>query len=216
MLNANAALTGPGEITIATRASGDWLQITVSDTGPGFSPEALQRATEPFFSTKHSQGSGLGLSMVYDQTKLAGGTMRLDNSSTGARVSLRLPLRPVARQMLLLVEDDDTIRAEVREMLIQLGHAVIEAASLTEARGMTDLPGLTMILSDLQLGDGLGRDLTGAGLPVVLMTALPPGDPLRAGVAGPVLTKPFDAARLSAALADAACRDPRDGSEGGS
>ncbi|MCT4334168.1 PAS-domain containing protein [Paracoccus sp. YLB-12] len=202
ILNANAAINGPGCITLTARVSGEWIELGVTDTGPGFSDEALTRATEPFFSTKKGQGSGLGLSMVYDQTKLVGGTMRLDNTDSGARVTLRLPLRPVARQMVLLVEDDDTIRADIREMLTGLGHAVLEAASLDEARSMTDLPGLTMILSDIQLGDGLGLDLV-SGLPVVLMTSLPATDPLRAGATVPVLTKPFTPARLATALADA-------------
>jgi signal transduction histidine kinase/CheY-like chemotaxis protein len=202
ILNANAAINGPGCITLTARVSGEWIELGVTDTGPGFSDQALTRATEPFFSTKKGQGSGLGLSMVYDQTKLVGGTMRLDNTDSGARVTLRLPLRPVARQMLLLVEDDDTIRADIREMLTGLGHAVLEAASLDEARSMTDLPGLTMILSDIQLGDGLGLDLV-SGLPVVLMTSLPATDPLRSRATVPVLTKPFTPARLATALADA-------------
>ncbi len=202
ILNANAAINGPGCITLTARVSGEWIELGVTDTGPGFSDQALTRATEPFFSTKKGQGSGLGLSMVYDQTKLVGGTMRLDNTDSGARVTLRLPLRPVARQMVLLVEDDDTIRADIREMLTGLGHAVLEAASLDEARSMTDLPGLTMILSDIQLGDGLGLDLV-SGLPVVLMTSLPATDPLRAAASVPVLTKPFSPARLATALADA-------------
>lgn len=202
ILNANAAINGPGCITLTARVSGEWIELGVTDTGPGFSDQALTRATEPFFSTKKGQGSGLGLSMVYDQTKLVGGTMRLDNTDSGARVTLRLPLRPVARQMVLLVEDDDTIRADIREMLTGLGHAVLEAASLDEARSMTDLPGLTMILSDIQLGDGLGLDLV-SGLPVVLMTSLPATDPLRSRATVPVLTKPFTPARLATALADA-------------
>ena len=203
ILNANAAMAGPGRITLTARISGEWIELLVEDTGPGFTPEALRRGTEPFFSTKKGQGSGLGLSMVYDQTKLVGGTMRLENGDTGARVTLRLPLRPVSRQMVLLVEDDDTIRADARDMLIALGHAVIEAASLAEARALTDLPGLTLILSDIQLGDGLGLDLA-ADLPTVLMTSLPPGDPLRERATGPVLTKPFTPARLATALACAA------------
>ncbi|KGJ05006.1 histidine kinase [Paracoccus halophilus] len=209
ILNANAAMAGPGQIEILARARGDWIGISVGDTGPGFSDEALRRGTEPFFSTKKAGGgSGLGLSMVYDQTKLAGGTMRLSNTAQGARVTLRLPLRPVTRQMLLLVEDDDAVRHGIRSQLTGLGHAVIEAASLTEARGMTDLPGLTMILSDIQLGDGMGFDLAGP-LPLVLMTSLPPGDPLRARAPGPVLTKPFTPARLAAALAEAAAATDR-------
>ncbi|WP_072295714.1 PAS-domain containing protein [Paracoccus sp. SM22M-07] len=200
ILNADAA-TGPGGcITLQAGRGGDWLQIAVSDTGPGFTPEALTRATQPFFTTKGGQGSGLGLSMVYDQTKLVGGTLRLENTPTGARVTLRLPWRPVVPQLVLLVEDDDAIRAQVRDQLTGLGHAVIEAASLAEASALTDLPGLTLILSDIQLGDGLGLDLA-APVPILLMTSLPPGDALRCRNAGPVLTKPFTSARLAAALA---------------
>lgn len=202
ILNADAAMAGPGRITVSARSSGEWVELAVTDTGPGFSPDTLKRATEPFFTTKKGQGSGLGLSMVYDQTKLVGGTLRLANTGAGARVTLRLPQRPVAPQMVLLVEDDDTIRGGIREMLTGLGHAVIEAASLSEARALTDLSGLTMILSDIQLGDGLGLDLADT-LPTVLMTSLPPGDPLRARATGPVLTKPFTPARLAAALTEA-------------
>jgi len=203
VLNANSAAPPPGRITLHAARNGAWLELTVSDTGPGFTPEALSRATEPFFTTKKGQGSGLGLSMVYDQTKMVGGTLRLSNDRTGARVTLRLPWRPVARQMVLLVEDDDLIRAQVRDQLTGLGHAVIEAASLAEARALTDLPGLGVILSDIQLGDGLGLDLA-APVPIVLMTSLPAGAALRGRARGPVLTKPFTDARLAAALAEAA------------
>ncbi|MDO5705106.1 MAG: PAS-domain containing protein [Paracoccus sp. (in: a-proteobacteria)] len=206
ILNANAAMAGPGRITLDARAAGaGWLDLTVTDTGPGFSDEALRRGTEPFFTTKQGQGSGLGLSMVYDQTKLAGGTLRLDNADdAGARVRIRLPLRRANRQMVLLAEDDATIRASVRDMLTGLGHAVIEAESLAEAQALTDLPGLTLILSDLQLGDGSGLELADGQLPCVLMTSLPPLDPARAAAPCPVLTKPFDSDRLAAALAEAA------------
>ncbi|WP_378941471.1 PAS-domain containing protein [Paracoccus sp. R86501] len=202
ILNADAAMPTQGRITLRAIRNGDWLQITVCDTGPGFAPEALSRATEPFFTTKKGQGSGLGLSMVYDQTKLVGGTLRLENTPDGARVTLRLPWRPVMPQMVLLVEDDDVIRTQVRDQLTELGHAVLEASSLSEAATLADLPGLTLIISDIQLGDGLGLDLA-APVPILLMTSLPPGDPLRDRATGPVVTKPFTSARLAGALAEA-------------
>ena len=110
----------------------------------------------------------------------------------------------MSRGTMLLVEDDDQIRAQVRDQLTGLGHAVIEAASLSEARALTDLPGLGVILSDIQLGDGLGPDLAGpAPVPLILMTSLPQGHPLRALAPGPVLTKPFTQSRLAAVLAAA-------------
>ena len=105
--------------------------------------------------------------------------------------------------MILLVEDDDSLREMLRRMLTTMGHSVIEAASLTEAQGLTDLPGLTLILSDMQLGDGLGHALARTGLPpLLLMTALPPGDPLRAIAPCPVLSKPFDSATLAQAISE--------------
>ncbi len=201
ILNARDAMQGAGRITIEARPAGRWLEIAVSDTGPGFSPEALTRATEPFYSTKGSQGTGLGLSMAYDQIKLAGGTLRLSNTGHGAQVTIRLPLHAARPHLVLLAEDDDAIRTHIREMLTAQGHSVIEAASVAEARGLTDLPGLTLILSDLQLGDGSGTELLGLGLPGILMTALPPGDARRSGLDCPVLTKPFDDIELAAAMA---------------
>lgn len=202
LLNARDAMQGCGRITLSAREQGDWLDLTVQDSGPGFPPEALEQAIQPFFTTKGAAGSGLGLAMVYDLVKTAGGSLRLDNTVQGARVRLRLPRRVVRPRLVLLVEDDPEIRAHTRQMLTGMGHAVIEAASLAEAQGLTDLPGLSAILSDLQLGDGLGRDLAAAGLPMLLMTALPPGAPERQGTPCPVLTKPFDASLLAAHLQD--------------
>ena len=205
ILNARDAMgAAGGTITLAARGSAPWLDLELTDTGPGFTPDALTRATEPFFSTKPGHGSGLGLSMVFDQARLAGGTLHIANRPEGgAWVRLRLPLRPVCPQMVLLVEDDDSLREMLRRMLTTMGHSVIEAASLAEAQGLTDLPGLTLILSDMQLGDGLGHALSRGGHPpLLLMTALPPGDPLRAIAPCPVLTKPFDSATLAQAISE--------------
>ena len=102
--------------------------------------------------------------------------------------------------MVLLAEDDADLRASVRDMLTDMGHTVIEAGSHAEAAALADLPGVSLILSDLQLGDGSGASLAAMGLPLVLMTALPAGHPERDGLAVPVLTKPFAAADLAALL----------------
>ncbi|MCC0062752.1 MAG: PAS-domain containing protein [Defluviimonas sp.] len=217
VLNARDAIgAAPGRITLASRQVRDtWLEISVGDTGPGFTPEALVNGLNPFFTTKGGEGSGLGLSMVYDQTKLAGGTVKLANRAEGgALVSIRLPLRrapDVAREpgLVLLVEDSAEIREEVREMLRALGHKVIEAASADEALGLVDLPGIEIVLSDVSLpgtitGVDLARLLDARNHPAIcrLMTSLPRGDRLRdsAGVI-PVLTKPFTMTELSAFLA---------------
>ncbi|OJY31789.1 MAG: hybrid sensor histidine kinase/response regulator [Rhodobacterales bacterium 65-51] len=217
VLNARDAM-GPkgGTIRIALACLRDtWLEIRVEDDGPGFSPEALEKALDPFFTTKGSKGSGLGLSMVYDHATLAGGTVRLSNRpGGGASISVRLPFRPVAEGqaeglpplLVLLVEDDSDIREGVREMLRAQGHAVIEAASVDEALALAEVPGIGLILSDIQLGVAQGTVLAETlaerrhPAPVLLMSALPAGDPRRAAARVPVLSKPFDAAALATAI----------------
>ncbi|MCX8955223.1 PAS-domain containing protein, partial [Ruegeria sp. NA] len=90
VLNARDACGSTGQITISAHAIGEiWIEVTVSDTGPGFSPEALEKALNPFFTTKGSDGSGLGLPMVYDTVKLAGGDLNLRNTPSGASVVMR-------------------------------------------------------------------------------------------------------------------------------
>ena len=212
ILNARDACGATGQITLSAHAVGrTWIEFRVSDTGPGFSPEALERALEPFFTTKGGEGSGLGLPMVWDTAKLAGGDLRLANTGSGASVTLRLPYRaaPAASGGLaLLVEDSDGLRASVRDMLIELGFSVIEATSADEATALVaDLPQIALVLSDIRLqGHGTGLDLlariAGTGPPCLLMTSLPPTDPLHraAQARAPVLRKPFAAADLAALI----------------
>ncbi|MDQ1847090.1 PAS-domain containing protein [Gemmobacter fulvus] len=214
VLNARDAMGAKGGlIRICAQALRDtWLEIRVEDEGTGFSAEALDKALDPFFTTKGGEGTGLGLSMVYDQTTLAGGTLRLSNRpGGGASVSLRLPLRPVeiapAPLLVLLVEDDPDIRETVRGMLRAAGHAVIEAASGAEALALAEVPGIGLVLSDIQLAGAMsGTDLAAAlhakghAARLLLMSALPAGDPRRLAATAPVLTKPFDAATLSAVI----------------
>lgn len=211
ILNARDACGASGRIHIGLRIVHDtWIEWQVTDTGPGFSKRALSHGFDPFFTTKGAEGSGLGLPMVYDMTKLAGGDLRLDNCETGARVVLRLPYRPAvetAQALVLLVEDRDDLRALYRDMLTSLNHSVIEAVSADEASAlMADLPEISLVLSDIQLaGEATGIDLANrlAGtVPVVLMTSLPPDDPLfqAAQKTAPLLQKPFAAEDISAVL----------------
>ena len=212
ILNARDACGAEGRITLTARTVSDtWIELVVDDTGPGLSETVLDRALEPFFTTKGTEGSGLGLPMVYDMVKLAGGDLQLANSDTGARITLRLPLRPaplLSGGLVLLVEDDDTLRVEIRDMLTGLGHAVIEAVSAEEATDLIgEVPGIGLVLSDLHLcgettGVDLARRLDGTGLPLVLMTSLPSDDPLHRAARdlAPVLRKPFDRQTLSGLL----------------
>ncbi|MBL6428067.1 MAG: PAS-domain containing protein [Maritimibacter sp.] len=213
VLNAKDAIgAGSGRIAIVAReVAGTWIEFEVTDTGPGFSPDALDHALDAFFTTKGGEGSGLGLAMVYDHAKMSGGHVRLANTDRGARVTIRVPLKPAvatgAPQLVLLVEDQDDIRADVREMLISLGHQVIEAASGEEALDLAGIEGIDLVLSDIMLGGAVTGDrLVGRiEAPVMLMSSLPQGDARRAGHA--VLTKPFTRGQLAAFLADALARE---------
>ena len=212
VLNARDAMGTSGEIHMSIRRVHDtWIEFQIRDTGPGFSEAALTQAMDPFFTTKGAEGSGLGLPMVYDMTKLAGGDLRLANTSKGALVTLRLPYRaavPATTGLALLVEDRDDLRALMRDMLMGLGYSVIEAASADEATALlADLPDIALILSDIQLegestGTDLARRLAPDSPPLILMTSLPPDAPLflEAQKLAPVLRKPFSADDLSALI----------------
>jgi signal transduction histidine kinase/CheY-like chemotaxis protein len=211
ILNARDACGGTGKITLTVSpVQGVWIEFAVMDDGPGFSEAALENALQPFFTTKGGEGSGLGLAMVYDMTKLAGGRVRLGNTEDGGgQVILRLPLRVVDTiakpGLVLLVEDSPDLRTGIREMLTDLGHTVIEASSAEEALILqSELPEITRILSDISLaGEMTGVDflraLPNGHPPCYLMTSLAPDhDLFRAAThLAPVLPKPFSQAQLA-------------------
>ena len=192
-----------------------WIEFVVTDTGPGFSDNALQHAFDPFFTTKGEHGTGLGLSMVYDVAKMNGGSLVLQNGFRGARVTLRLPAREAIAEnppgMALLVEDQTDLRDVFRSYLTSIGYSVIEASGTDEARALLrELPEINLIITDLQLkGEETGVDLI-SGLenttPMVLfMSSLPANHPLfiSAQRMAPVLAKPFEIGDLRATLKDA-------------
>lgn len=213
ILNARDAIVGNGKITVTAQAIKDtWVEFSVADSGPGFSDEALKKALNPFYTTKGAEGTGLGLTMVYDMAKLSGGEVLLNNNYGGARVVLRLPQRdPVELKnpgLILLVEDDDALRDNIRHMLTSLGHSVVEASSTIEAKDLIEgLPEISMILCDLRLegqetGVDLAKKIKGSAPTVVFMTSLPTSDNLhqQALRLGTVLSKPFDANGLKLVL----------------
>ncbi|WP_233494796.1 PAS-domain containing protein [Ruegeria sp. A3M17] len=215
VLNARDACGETGQITISAHTIAEiWTEIAVSDTGLGFSKDALDKALNPFFTTKGDKGSGLGLPMVYDTVKLAGGDLSLRNTPSGASVILRLPYRtapPVQEGLVLLVEDSDDLRSQFRDMLVDIGFAVIEATSCDEAIALAnDVKDIALVLSDIRLeGQETGLDLLAKlepALPRILMTSLPYADPLyrEALKRAPVLRKPFTRAQLSALIRDEA------------
>ncbi|GLQ35329.1 signal transduction histidine kinase [Amylibacter marinus] len=214
-LNASEAITEQGVImVIAHRPHQDWLEFLVLDSGPGFSEAAQKNAFAPFYTTKKDQaGRGLGLMTVFDFTKLSGGHIDIQNrTSHGARVSIRIPYTPAKHSkpgLVLLVEDNDEIRATVREYLRNMGHSVIEANSAEEAVNLGKIPDLTHVITDLMLAGTLtGLDLATSirklrsDIPIITITGLPSEDPLRRDAASdfPVLHKPFSYSALAAML----------------
>lgn len=155
-VNAIDAMPGGGTLTLRTRNHGrEWVEFEVEDTGDGMSPEVLDKALDPFFTTKsHGNGTGLGLSIVYRTVKAHHGTLSLwSEPGQGTRVTVRLPscaaLGEVAREgdaprpsgtprttqslFVLLVDDDELIRSSMVPVIESLGHRVALAASGEEA-----------------------------------------------------------------------------------
>ena len=129
-------------------ADGDYVMLTVADTGIGMKDDVAQRATEPFFTTKPpSAGSGLGLSMVYGFAKQSGGhldiksaigagtTVRLylpragESSVAGRRAPQQTAPDPVGTETILLVDDNQSLMTVTRRQLGALGYKVISATS---------------------------------------------------------------------------------------
>ena len=157
---------------------GDYVVITISDTGSGFSEDAYQRAYEPFYTTKQSPtNSGLGLSMVYGFVKQSQGYIHIQSSTQGSEIRLLLPTasperstpsspqvpinsaeirQQLAGQLLLVVDDNTDVRAVIRSQLLGLGVHVLEAADAEEALQLIQtLPTLDGLISDLMLPGSL-------------------------------------------------------------
>lgn len=188
-INARDAMEEGGSFTIAatnttiTAASapegcepGDYVLLSVTDTGKGMSPDLVERAFDPFFTTKPSgQGTGLGLSMVYGFIKQSGGHIDIaSRPGHGTTIRLFLPreagqdnvapipvveappeIAPIARpgETILIVDDEPDLRALLADMLAELGFIILEAI---DADG-----GLTIVRSNAKI-DLLVADI---GLP---------------------------------------------------
>jgi CheY-like chemotaxis protein/two-component sensor histidine kinase len=223
-INARDAMPDGGRIYIgvteyqakgdAVLVPGQYLKLSVADTGTGMSPEILKRAIEPFFSTKQvGKGTGLGLSMVHGLAVQLGGTLQLTSTvGKGTCATLVLPVATVApetespapvadkikrRAVILFVDDDPLIAMSTTEMLEDLGHRVIGANSGQRALDIlkSDQP-LDLMVTDHMMPGMTGLELAAASrevrpsLPVLLATGyaeLPEGTQLDL----PRLAKPY-------------------------
>jgi PAS domain S-box-containing protein len=191
-VNARDAMTEGGTLTIETSnvtsrgedddiPAGDFVLLLVADTGVGMTAEVLERAVEPFFTTKNlGHGTGLGLSMVYGFVKQSGGHVKIESApNRGTRVRLYLPRSDATVQpavaseteaaeisgrdrTILLVEDDAGVRAVTAAMLKELQFTVIEADNGSHALDIVDSkPDIDLLFTDIVMpgmnGFELGR-----------------------------------------------------------
>lgn len=151
----NALLDTAYCATHADVTPGQYVAIAVTDTGSGMTPEVMRQAYEPFFSTKaEGKGTGLGLSMVYGLVKQSGGHIKIYSEiDEGTTIKLYLPrsrdaedtyvpleTHPVVggSETVLVVEDDDAVRATAVDILTTLGYRVLKASDASAALTVID------------------------------------------------------------------------------
>ena len=212
----------------ASLPPGDYVRVTIVDTGIGMDESTLAKATEPFFTTKGpGKGTGLGLSMVHGLAAQSGGLLQIRSEpNAGTVVELWLPRancapatvvrstesptqsRPATTPCRVLIVDDDTlVMTGTAAMVLDLGHTPVEAHSAAEA---LDLLGsglkVDVVLTDHVMPIMTGLQLAGCiqekfpGLPIILATGYAelPVDPLSLGIAR--LTKPCTQHEIAVAI----------------
>lgn len=245
-INGRDAMPEGGRLTIETAnkwiddrtgrerdlAPGQYISVCVTDTGTGMSPQTIQRAFEPFYTTKPiGQGTGLGLSMIYGFAKQSGGQVRIYSEvGQGTTVCIYLPrehgdvvehddggvptlVASVQAQTVLVVDDEATIRHIIDEVLDDLGYTVIGAAD--GAAGIKVLQSgakIELLITDVGLPNGMnGRQVADAaralrpGLKVLFITGFAENAAVGNGHMEPgmeLLTKPFSLEALTTKVAE--------------
>jgi signal transduction histidine kinase/ActR/RegA family two-component response regulator len=210
-INARDAMPDGGKLTIETTnalidedyartldgvKAGQYVLISVTDTGEGMTPEVMEHAFEPFFTTKkEGQGTGLGLSQVYGFVRQSEGHLKIySEKGHGSTVKIYLPRRipdkadtevPAqpranggAGEAILVVEDDEGVRSYTGEILGELGYRVLVAPDAKDALRFIEQPErhIDLLLTDMVMPGLNGRQLADAarairpGLPVLFMT----------------------------------------------
>ena len=243
-VNARDAMEGTGELTLAvdnvslgaeeagSLVPGDYVRISVSDTGSGIAPELLEKVFEPFFTTKPvGKGTGLGLSQIFGFARQSGGDVTIDSTvGVGTTVSIYLPRSAQAAEdaaarrgpaeqeqhapapagmLILLVEDDPRVARATRSSLDELGYRVIACESGREAlEQMTKHRDIALVITDVMMPEMTGPELVRIlaerypEVSVLFVTGYA-GETGEADLAGyDLLRKPFTVA----ALADAVSR----------
>ncbi|MBU6372975.1 MAG: response regulator [Alphaproteobacteria bacterium] len=223
--NARDAMNGHGTVTLraenvpADRAPeriGPCVRVSLGDHGGGMSAEVLQRAVEPFFTTKEpGRASGLGLAMAHGFARQTGGALVLENRDDGLEASLYLPRARVSPEpaplpspaaaplpgSVLLVDDDPDVRAVAAALLADLGVRVDVAGGAADARALYRPGRYDLVLTDVVMPGGDGPTLAAnlrsldSQARVVFMTGHTGDETRLDGEA--VLHKPFSADDLA-------------------
>jgi CheY-like chemotaxis protein len=235
-INARDAMPEYGTLTLSTRnvtardeeiadlPGGDYVVVSVADTGQGMPPDVLNRVFEPFFTTKEvGKGTGLGLPMVYGLAQQSGGTVTINSTvGQGTVVELYLarssedqrqeagedPSSDVAatRARILLVDDDAGVRSVTAAYLSDMGHQVMEASTGAAAfRIIESDPVIDLLVADFAMPEMTGLELSIQArkivpdLRILLVTGY--ADPEKVPEGYPVLNKPFGRRDLAAKVA---------------
>jgi len=224
VVNAKEAMTDGGEIAIETEDDGDIVRLRVRDDGAGIDDDSLSKIFEPFFSTKEeSGGSGLGLSVVHGIVKQSGGDIEVSSrAGEGTVFTITWRARPVpddagpsmatptaalgqsARNArLLLVEDEDTLRDAVADILRGNGYEVVESANGEEALALWEREErpIDLLITDMVMPRLGGRALADQllhrqpTLKVLFVSGYPAADADRSEASrgdSAFMAKPFD------------------------
>jgi CheY-like chemotaxis protein len=206
-------------------APGEYVAVSVKDTGVGITPDVLAKVFEPFFTTKPvGKGTGLGLSQVYGFTHQAGGTVRVSSElGQGTSIAMVLPRAPLDAAAagpgqtaagpaqsgtVLLVEDNPDVASASTGLLEQLGYSVRWVADAESALKEIEKDGIDFVFSDIVMpgridGLGLARAIKQKhpGLPILLATGYSEAAQT-AREDFPILRKPYQMHELSKAIAD--------------
>lgn len=230
VINARDAMPGGGVIKVSAHNdalneeafAGDYVAISVADSGVGIAPDVLSRIFDPFFTTKSvGKGTGLGLSQVHGFAHQAGGTVRVASEiGKGTTITILLPRNDVGPAVgdghgvdiggsgtVLLVEDNPDVATVSANLLEQLGYTVRRVADAEAALIEIERDGIDLVFSDIVMpgtmdGLALARHLKAhrPGLPILLATGY---SDAAANVRGdfPILRKPYEIHQLSQAIA---------------
>ncbi len=216
---------------------GDYVALSVRDNGSGMDPETLAHIFEPFFTTKpEGKGTGLGLATVYGIVKQNGGFIDVESApGRGTHFRILFPrlaedgaaaagpveegAPPRGEGTILLVEDDEAVRATARAMLADLGYRVLEAAGPHDALLMDPaaLASVRLLLTDVVMpgmsGEELRRrlEIVIPGLRALFMSGYTPNVVARHGVDEEFIQKPFTMQTLACRVAGAIAGDGKNG-----